>query len=124
MRIDSSGTSDLPARDHGRIAAFGGEHVMRLGKRLGAHVVERRGLHAARISAASFAGRQRQVDLGDAQRIRDRIGDAHRRAHAIAFADALGAERRERRRRLEMQDQRRGHFRRGRHQIVGEACRR
>ena len=34
----------------------------------------------------------------DAERIRDRVGDAHRRGHAIALADALGAERRERRR--------------------------
>ena len=121
MRIESSGTSVCPPAITAGVAAFGGEHVVRLGERLGAHIVERRGLHAAsHVSAASFAGRERQVDLGDAERVRDRIGDAHRRAHAIALADALGAERRERRRRFEMQDQRRRHFGRGRHQIVGE----
>ncbi len=44
--------------------------------------------------------RQRQIDRVDAKRIGDRVGEADRRAHAIAFADAFGAERRERRRRF------------------------
>ena len=69
---------------------------------------------------ASFAGTSGKLDVGDAERIGDRIGDADRRRHAIAFADALGAERRERRRRLHVQDQRLRHFHGGRQQIVGE----
>ena len=50
---------------------------------------------APRASPASAAG----SISAEPERIRDRVGDAHRRAHAIALADALGAERRERRRR-------------------------
>ena len=73
--------------------------------------------------SASTRRRQRQRDVGDAERIGDRIGDAHRRRHAIAFADALCAERRERRRRLHVDDQRLRHLGGGRQQIVGERSR-
>ena len=66
--------------------------------------------------------RCRQIDSVERKRVGDRIGDADRRRHAIAFADAFGAERRERRRRFAMQDHRLGHFHRRRHEIVGEGA--
>src|SRR5205085_11893870 len=36
----------LPARDHARVFALGREHFVRIGERLGAHVIEPRRLHA------------------------------------------------------------------------------
>ena len=74
----------------------------------------------AACSAASLAGVSGRSSSATRAHPRPR-SPAHRRAHAIALADAFGAERRERATAtLEMQDQRRGHFGRGRHQIVGE----
>ena len=67
-----------------------------------------------------FRRRQRQTDIVDAERIGHGIRDARRRAHVVALAESLRAERRERRRRLQMHDHRIGHFARGRHQVVGE----
>ena len=65
---------------------------------------------------------QRQLDVFDPQRIGDGVGDADRRRHAIAFADALRSQRREWRRRLHVENERIGHLRRGRQQIVGKAA--
>jgi hypothetical protein len=60
-------------------------------RRLGGHPIQRQ-RHARR--------RQRQAHVGEIaqrpQRIGEGIGDAHRRAHVVAFAEALGAQRRER----------------------------
>ncbi|MGY4374773.1 hypothetical protein ACVWZ3_002412 [Bradyrhizobium sp. i1.3.6] len=44
---------------------------------------------------------QRQGDIGNAERVRDCIGEADGCGHAIALTDAFCAERRERRRRLQ-----------------------
>ena len=64
----------LPARDHARVAALGGEHVVRLGERLGAHVVERRraSCRLARQQRRELRRRQRQVDLRRRARPRPR----------------------------------------------------
>ena len=45
-RIDSIGTRDLPAGNDARLVALVGQRRMRFGERLGADVVETRGLHA------------------------------------------------------------------------------
>jgi hypothetical protein len=37
-----------------------------------------------------------QVNRGNSERVGHSVGETDRRAHAIAFADALGAKRRER----------------------------
>ena len=65
-------------------------------------------------------GQQRQRDIRQPQRVGDRVGDADRRGHAVALADALGAQRGERRRRLAVQDQRLRHLHRGRDQVIGQ----
>src|SRR6516165_5502302 len=47
---------------------------------------------------------RRKNDLVGAKRVRDRVGDAGRRRHAIAFGKPLGAKGGERRRRLVMEN--------------------
>ena len=64
----------------------------------------RRRLVAVQRSAASLAGVSGRSIVVDAERVGHRIGEADRRGHAVALADALGAERRERRRALDVQD--------------------
>ena len=94
------------------------------GLRARSRAARRRGGRFGRAtSAASLAGVSGSVDIVDAKRIRDRIGDADRRRHAIAFADALCAERSKGRRRLHVEDLRLRHLGGGRQQIVGERAR-
>ncbi len=123
----------------------GGEHI---GIEQGLPYVGRRGMDIRRTAAVQIAtslgerrsrtccgrrcglaypqrghdlrGRQRQIDVLDIERVGDGVGNAHRRAHAIALADALGAERRERRWRFHMQDEGRRHLHRGGRQVVRE----
>src|SRR5262249_60727848 len=67
-----------------------------------------------------FCRRQWQVDVVEIERIGDGIGNAHGRAHAIALTDALGAQRRERRWRLHMQNEWGGYFHGGGDEIIGK----
>ena len=64
---------------------------------------------------------QRKLQIANADRVRDRIGDAYRRAHRISFRDPLGAERGDRRERLAVQHDQIGHHARGWYGIIGKA---
>ena len=79
----------------------------------------RRGLGTAH-DLREFRRHQRQFEVRGPERIGNRVGDADRGRHAIAFADALRAERREWRRRLHVENDRIRYLRRRRQQVVRE----
>ena len=69
-----------------------------------------------------FGRREWQVYFVEVERVRDRVGETDWRRHAIAFADAFGAEGREGRRAFEVQDTKVRYLGRSREQIVGQGA--
>ena len=104
LALRRQGLAGLAARGPGRRRAPGGRRI-----------VHTQQVHHAR-------GRQRQRDVGHAERVGHRVGDAGRRAHVVALAQSLGAQRRERAGSLQVHDDRVGHLAGGGHQVIGEGA--
>ena len=114
----------LPAGQNTRLVSVLGEHRDRLVDCIGADIVERPRLHGPppSISAWMRRGVAGTVHIPDTERISDGIGDACRHAHAIAFRQALGAERGQRRQRFLVQHLDVWDFAHRRHEIIGEGA--
>ena len=106
-RMFSSGTRLCPPARTFASSPCSASERNRLVERLGAHVLERRRLHAG-AAPRRAPGVSGSSTSSTPERVGDRVRDRDRGAHRRSLAEALRAERRERRRRLEVPDPRRG----------------